>query len=149
VLGSPFTHARVYLRSPQPDQTTPRHTSHHHVATHITRIATMSDANSQPPDTNMEMNDELDQTVDDEIKQDATQLETDAMNLDGAKDAEPPKVNGMADSAAAFEARIPAKKDATLREFLGKMDDYAPIVCRALFRYQVLRTNRATRYLMQ
>lgn len=29
---------------------------------------------------------------------------------------------------AAFEPRIPAKKDATLREFLGKMDDYAPIV---------------------
>lgn len=26
------------------------------------------------------------------------------------------------------EPRIPAKKDATLREFLGKMDDYAPIV---------------------
>jgi len=27
-----------------------------------------------------------------------------------------------------LEARIPAKKDATLREFLSKMDDYAPIV---------------------
>lgn len=27
-----------------------------------------------------------------------------------------------------IEPRIPAKKDATLREFLGKMDDYAPIV---------------------
>jgi transcription initiation factor TFIID subunit 10 len=27
------------------------------------------------------------------------------------------------------EARIPAKKDATLREFLSKMDDCAPIVC--------------------
>jgi transcription initiation factor TFIID subunit 10 len=26
------------------------------------------------------------------------------------------------------EARIPTKKDATLREFLSKMDDYAPIV---------------------
>lgn len=29
-----------------------------------------------------------------------------------------------------IEPRIPAKKDATLREFLGKMDDYAPIVRR-------------------
>ena len=29
---------------------------------------------------------------------------------------------------AVLEARIPAKKDASLREFLGKMDDYAPIV---------------------
>jgi transcription initiation factor TFIID subunit 10 len=28
------------------------------------------------------------------------------------------------------ESRIPAKKDATLREFLSKMDDHAPIVCR-------------------
>jgi transcription initiation factor TFIID subunit 10 len=29
---------------------------------------------------------------------------------------------------SAPESRIPAKKDATLREFLSKMDDYAPIV---------------------
>lgn len=93
------------------------------------RIANMSENNAQPPDTHMEMNDELDHTVDDEIKQDATQLETDAMNLDGTNDAEPAAVNGVVDSAAAFEARIPAKKDATLREFLGKMDEYAPIVC--------------------
>lgn len=89
----------------------------------------MSESNSQPPDTNMEVNDELDRTVDDEIKQDATQLEADAMNLDGANDADAPAVNGVAESAANFEARIPAKKDATLREFLGKMDEYAPIVC--------------------
>lgn len=27
-----------------------------------------------------------------------------------------------------FEPRIPAKKDATLREFMGKMDEFAPIV---------------------
>lgn len=101
----------------------------------------MSETNSQPPDTNMEVNDELDQTVDDEIKQDATQLEADAMNLDGANDAEPATVNGMADSAAAFEARIPAKKDATLREFLGKMDDYAPIVCHVPFLHQASRAD--------
>jgi transcription initiation factor TFIID subunit 10 len=87
-----------------------------------------------PPDTNMEnmenmeANDELNHDVEDEIKHDATQLEADAMNLDGANDTEPAAVNGMEDSAAAFEARIPAKKDATLREFLGKMDEYAPIV---------------------
>lgn len=72
-------------------------------------------------------NDELDPTVEDEINPDATQ--PDAMNLDGANDAEPPAINGTVDAAAAFEARIPAKKDATLREFLGKMDEYAPIVC--------------------
>jgi len=45
-----------------------------------------------------------------------------AMNLDGANDlpAEP--------KLPTLETRIPAKKDASLREFLSKMDDYAPIV---------------------
>jgi hypothetical protein len=90
----------------------------------------MSESKPMPPDTDMEVNDELDHNVEDEIKHDATQLDADAMNLDGANDTEPAAVNGMdmENSAAAFEARIPAKKDATLREFLGKMDEYAPIV---------------------
>lgn len=43
------------------------------------------------------------------------------MNLDGAND--------MADqSTPVIETRLPAKKDVALREFLSKMDDYAPIV---------------------
>jgi len=75
----------------------------------------------------MEANEELDTTVEEEINRDATQA--DAMNLDGATDAEPAALNGGTDATAAFEARIPAKKDATLREFLGQMDEYAPIVC--------------------
>lgn len=89
----------------------------------------MSEENIPPPDTNMDTNEEheLDPTVEDEINQDATQAE--AMNLDGANEAEPAAVNGVTDAAVTFEARIPAKKDATLREFLGKMDEYAPIVC--------------------
>ena len=70
---------------------------------------------------------ELDPSVEDEINQDATQA--DAMKLDTANEAEPAAVNGVTDATVAFEARIPAKKDATLREFLGKMDEYAPIVC--------------------
>jgi transcription initiation factor TFIID subunit 10 len=86
----------------------------------------MSDSTAQPLDASMEVNDELDPTVEEEINHDAVQA--DAMNLDGAADAEP-AVNGITDAAQTFEARIPAKKDATLREFLGKMDDYAPIVC--------------------
>ena len=86
----------------------------------------MSDNTTRPPDASIEANEELDPTVEDEINRDATQA--DAMNLDGANDAEPAAVNGVSNSTTAFEARIPAKKDATLREFLGKMDEYAPIV---------------------
>jgi transcription initiation factor TFIID subunit 10 len=37
--------------------------------------------------------------------------------------------NGL--STALAEARIPAKKDANLREFLSKMDEHAPIVWRS------------------
>lgn len=42
------------------------------------------------------------------------------MNMDGASD-EPP-------AAPQIETRMPAKKDVALRDFLGKMDEYAPIV---------------------
>lgn len=42
------------------------------------------------------------------------------MNMDGASD-EPPSVPQI-------ETRMPAKKDVALRDFLGKMDEYAPIV---------------------
>lgn len=34
----------------------------------------------------------------------------------------------LPENPASAEPRIPAKKDASLREFLSKMDDYAPIV---------------------
>lgn len=44
------------------------------------------------------------------------------MNLDGANDM-PQEPDGPA-----LETRIPVKKDIALREFLSKMDDYAPIV---------------------
>lgn len=62
---------------------------------------------------------EIDAVIDPEIDLGAKGDE--AMNIDGANDGEA--------AVPALEARIPAKKDATLREFLGKMDDYAPIVC--------------------
>lgn len=42
------------------------------------------------------------------------------MNLDGAND-EP--------TVPQIETRMPAKKDVALRDFLSKMDEYAPIVC--------------------
>jgi hypothetical protein len=43
-----------------------------------------------------------------------------AANMDGASD-EPPTVPQI-------ETRMPAKKDVALRDFLSKMDEYAPIV---------------------
>lgn len=42
-----------------------------------------------------------------------------------------PAVNGTTedvDPVAPAEAKLPTRKDASLKEFLGKMDDYAPIV---------------------
>lgn len=59
-------------------------------------------------------------------------LEEDADGADQDLDPNVAKDVTMEDSTevpAILESRIPAKKDATLREFLGKMDDYAPIVC--------------------
>lgn len=55
----------------------------------------------------------------------AEATQPDSMNLDDANDARPEED----EANKPVEAKIPAKKDATLREFLGKMDDYAPIVC--------------------
>ena len=85
--------------------------------------------NTQPPANGLanEVQNDLDASLETEVTQDPTQ--PDSMNLDGANDAEPSGArNGVTDAAAALEARIPAKKDATLREFLGKMDEYVPIV---------------------
>lgn len=98
----------------------------------------MSDSTSQPPDAVMDANDDLDATVDDEINHEAPQ--TEAMNVDGANDTGPAAANGVIQDPVAFEARIPAKKDATLREFLNKMDEYAPIVGKSRSRIQEPRT---------
>jgi transcription initiation factor TFIID subunit 10 len=83
--------------------------------------------NAQPPtNVDAEMGVDLEATLEADVNADATQ--PDAMNLDGANDAEAPQRNGVTENVP-LEARIPAKKDATLREFLSKMDDYAPIAC--------------------
>jgi transcription initiation factor TFIID subunit 10 len=89
---------------------------------------------ANPPVKDEVKDEELDAGIDAELvpEADSTANNADAMNLDGASDARPATtaVNGVdAEPAApALESRIPAKKDASLREFIGKMDEYAPIV---------------------
>ena len=52
--------------------------------------------------------------------------------------ADQPASSGAATNARAplADARIPAKKDASLREFLSKMDEHAPIVRLPLLLFQ-------------
>jgi transcription initiation factor TFIID subunit 10 len=83
----------------------------------------MADPTPTQPSTEETLREEdLDTTQEADTSAETTQ--PDSMNIDGANDVRPEddEVNKP------IEARIPAKKDATLREFLGKMDDYAPIV---------------------
>ena len=64
-------------------------------------------------------------TEDAELAPEAPDADADAQPSEDAAGA-PPTIQ---------EPRMPTKKDTSLREFLGKMDDYAPIVrCAPLLR---------------
>jgi transcription initiation factor TFIID subunit 10 len=54
-----------------------------------------------------------------------------AATAGGASAAPAADVNAA--TAAGLEPRLPTRKDVSLREFLNKMDDYAPIVCKPPF----------------
>lgn len=93
-----------------------------------------------PPQVKQEEVDQPSVDADPSAPQDGLS-QPDPMNLDGANDmdtsgganasnAAPGAPDGMGGPPPATELRIPTKKDASLREFLGKMDDYAPIVSR-------------------
>lgn len=73
---------------------------------------------------------EIEETANEIVKPD----QADIPKLDGVNDERPhPELPTAPDPGGIeVEARIPAKKDATLREFLDKMDDYAPIVYSSL-----------------
>ncbi len=74
---------------------------------------------------------ELDASLDADIDMAGTQQPS-SMNMDGGGDdntataaAAPAELDAV---ESAVEAKTVGKKDATLREFMGKMDEYAPIV---------------------
>lgn len=56
-----------------------------------------------------------------------TQEVSQDVGMTNGEDANAPAAE-ESQNEGSFEPRIPAKKDATLKEFLGKMDEYAPIV---------------------
>ncbi|TID21668.1 transcription initiation factor IID TAF10 subunit [Venturia nashicola] len=86
----------------------------------------MADSNPIPPPVAEE---EASIPSQEDISAEATQ--PDSMNIDSANDTKPEED----EANKPVEAKIPAKKDATLREFLGKMDDYAPIIPDAVTNY--------------
>lgn len=89
----------------------------------------------EPQSPKQEVKEEdIDASIQDEIiTSPAFEQPADSMNMDGSTDAATETRDGVSGVSLIPDApdlgpRIPAKKDATLREFLGKMDDYAPIV---------------------
>jgi len=95
-----------------------------------------STASPQPPPDAVEAIPAEEKEQGEEVNDDL--VDDGAMALDGAGDLPEVQSTSAPEITTAeaipqpeeMEARIPAKKDATLREFLSKMDDYAPIVCR-------------------
>lgn len=85
----------------------------------------MADPNPSVSQTEELRDADMDGAVEADLNLEATQ--PDNTDVDGAKSQ--PSSSTVADITQATEPRIPAKKDANLREFLSKMDDYAPIVC--------------------
>lgn len=98
---------------------------------HLNMVDTDMLNSSEPNATQADVGEEdLDAAIDQEVDANAS-LDPDQpvpLGLDGANDTNMENEGEATITAPAFESRISAKKDISLREFLPKMDEYAPIV---------------------
>lgn len=95
-----------------------------------------------PKDTDMTTIDADLQDEENEKKDNLDKLDNDTMNEDDHSAAQGINLDGANDMATdhdmpTLETRLPAKKDVALRDFLSKMDDYAPIV-RLHIKYHII-----------
>ncbi|KAF2152394.1 transcription initiation factor IID, TAF10 subunit [Myriangium duriaei CBS 260.36] len=81
---------------------------------------------------NSQVDESLRDNFDSDLKPATDTQDNSAMNLDGASS---PRANPLDKEISTVESRLPNKKDANLREFLSKMDDYAPIIPDAVTNY--------------
>lgn len=80
------------------------------------------------PNTADSREEDLDASIEADISQEP--LNQDSMDVDAKDETMNASSSTVlnAENPAMTDPRIPAKKDASLREFLNNMDDYAPIV---------------------
>jgi len=97
-----------------------------------TQPTTEAQTQSQPANDESSFDQAADRDLDAEINDNPS---SDRMNMDGNSDMPPHPTQVAHELPPVIEPRIPQKKDASLREFLGKMDDYVPLIPDAVTDY--------------